>query len=144
MIDSWKQLVPMTGRRLQRTTITLLALPMALAAQSARYTFNDVQNFLKVNCGACHGGATPAGGFDLQQIASQATLKSEAARWNMLAVRVRNGEMPPKGAPVPPGDQREQLVNWITVSVRAAGCAADGVYTATPIQIGRASCRERG
>jgi len=107
---------------------------MALAAQSARYTFNDVQNFLKVNCGACHGGATPTGGFDLQQIASQATLKSEAARWNMLAVRVRNGEMPPKGAPVPPGDQREQLVNWITVSVRAAGCAADGVSTATPIR----------
>jgi hypothetical protein len=32
--------------------------------------------------------------------------------------------MPPKGAPAPPADQREQFTNWVTVSVREVGCAA--------------------
>ena len=41
----------------------------------------------------------------------------------MLAVRVRNAEMPPKGAPAIPAGQREEFVNWIAESVRAAGCA---------------------
>src|ERR1700694_2237283 len=106
---------------------TLLAFPVALAAQATLYSFDDAQSFLNTNCQACHQGATPAGGFDIKQIASESALRSEAARWNMLTLRVRNGEMPPKGAPAPPADQREQFVNWVTTSVRAAGGAAGGM-----------------
>ncbi|HXB70634.1 MAG TPA: DUF1588 domain-containing protein [Candidatus Acidoferrales bacterium] len=114
----------MTVGRSTRCLAILITLPAAGAAQAARYSFDDAQAFLKGHCQICHLGTAPAAGFDIQQIASAATIRSEAARWNRLALRVRNGEMPPKGAPVPPADQREQFANWVTASVREAGCAA--------------------
>ena len=52
----------------------------------------------------------------------------------MLALRVRNGEMPPKGAPAPPADQREQFTNWVTASVREAACAAGAMPSPTGIR----------
>src|SRR5437667_4021042 len=110
--------------RSTRCLAILIALPAAFAAQSARYSFDDAQAFLKSHCQICHQGNAPASGFDLQQIASPVTIRSEAQRWNKLALRVRNGEMPPKGIPVPPADQREAFVNWVTASVREAACAA--------------------
>jgi hypothetical protein len=112
---------------------TLITLPVALAAQPARYSFDDAERFLKTHCQVCHQG-TAAAGFDIQQVASPSAIRSEAARWNMVALRVRNGEMPPKGAPVPPVDQREQFVNWITASLRAAGCAEGSMPSPTGIR----------
>ena len=118
----------MTVGRSTRCLAILITLPAAGAAQAARYSFDDAQAFLKSHCQICHLGTAPAGGFDIQQIASAATIGSEAARWNRLALRVRNGEMPPKGAPVPPGDQREQVHqlgrhvrarNWLRSRVHA-------------------------
>ena len=113
----------MTFSRSTCCLVTLLTFPVALAAQQARYSFDDAQRFLKANCQACHQGTAAAAGFDIQQIASPAAIRSEAARWNMLALRVRNGEMPPKGIPAPPADQKEQFVNWVTASLREASCA---------------------
>jgi hypothetical protein len=114
----------MTVGRSTRCLATLIMLPAALTAQPARYSFDDAQAFLKGQCQICHQGTAPAGGFDIQQIASPSTIRSEAARWNRLALRIRNGEMPPKGASVPPADQREQFTSWVTLSVREATCAA--------------------
>ena len=136
----------MTGRCLKYRTATLILFAHCSRRHSpTAYSFNEAQNFLKANCNACHQGTAPAAGFDIQQIASPATISSEAARWNMLALRVRNGEMPPKGVPAPPADQREQFVNWITASVRAAGCAAGAVSSRPerpPAEPGRV-CRHR-
>ena len=114
----------MTVDRSIRCLAILIMLSVALGAQPARYSFDDAQAFLKGHCQMCHQGTSPAGGFDIQQIASPATIRSEAARWNKVALRVRNGEMPPKGIPVPPAGPREQFTNWVTLSVRQAGCAA--------------------
>src|SRR5947207_1815669 len=99
--------------RFKRCVLTLITLPVALVAQSARYSFSDAQSFLKTHCQTCHQGTAAAAGFDIQEIASPTSVRSDSARWNMLALRVRNGEMPPKGAPAPPADQREQFINWI-------------------------------
>jgi hypothetical protein len=124
----------MTERRIQICTVTLILFPFVLGAQSKGYSFGEAQSFLKTNCSACHTGTAPAAGFDLQQISSAATIGSEAARWNTVALRVRNGEMPPKGAPIPPAEQRAQLVDWIAASVRAAGCTAEPVSTAPSVR----------
>ncbi|HEV3202120.1 MAG TPA: DUF1588 domain-containing protein [Bryobacteraceae bacterium] len=112
----------------------LLALPAALAAQPGRYSFDDAQQFLKSHCQVCHQGSAPAGGFPLQQLASAATIRSEAARWNKVALRVHNGEMPPKGAPAPPLDQREQFTQWVTASVHEAVCASGAPPAPAPIR----------
>src|SRR5580698_4971309 len=121
------------GRSTRRFAI-LIALPAALGAQPASYSFDAAQAFLKDHCQMCHQGTAPAGGFDIQQISSAATIRSEAARWNSVALRVRNGEMPPKGVLVPPADQREAFANWITLSVRQAGCAAGAMPSAARIR----------
>ena len=108
--------------------LTIFAIfSAALGAQPARYSFDDAQAFLKGNCQICHQGSAPAGGFDVRQIASPASIRSEAARWNGLAQRVKNGEMPPKGSPAPAVDQRELFTNWITTSVREAACVAGAI-----------------
>src|SRR4051794_1018032 len=129
-----RNLGSMTGRCPQRYTAALILFPMALAAESGSYSFGDAQNFLKARCSGCHSGATPAGNFDLKDIASPETIRSEGSRWKMLARRVGDGEMPPKGVPAPPADQRDQFVNWITASVRAAGCTSGAVPTAPAVR----------
>ena len=92
--------------------------------RSLPHTFDNAQQFLKTNCQACHQGSSPAGKFHIQQLAAGSSIAAEAERWNKLAIRVRNGEMPPKGAPAPPVDQREQFTNFVAASVRAAACSA--------------------
>ncbi len=111
----------------------LLTIPAALSAQSAG-GFDTAQEFLKNHCRACHQGASPAGGFSIQQIATPPTLLSESGRWNKVALRVRNGEMPPKGAPAPPIDRREQFLDWVAASVREAVCSSGATPAPTPIR----------
>ncbi|MBM3737597.1 MAG: DUF1588 domain-containing protein [Acidobacteria bacterium] len=95
-----------------------LALPL-----SAQYTFDQGQAFLKTYCLACHQPKSPAGGFALQRVSEEASLTSAAGRWTALAARVRNREMPPKGAPMPPLDQAEQFTAWVDASLRQKACA---------------------
>src|SRR6266536_2662599 len=104
--------------------VMLAAFPFTLGAQPGSYSFENAQQFLKQYCQGCHQGSSPAGGFDIQRISTAASIQSEAERWNKLAMRVKNGEMPPKVAPAPPVDQREQFTEWATASVRAVACSA--------------------
>jgi hypothetical protein len=103
-------------------------------AQEARYSFDDAQRFLKAQCQACHQGSNPAASFNIQEIVSPASIRSEVARWNKLALRVRNGEMPPKGAPAPSPEQREQFVSWVTSAVREASCSTGAMPSSTSIR----------
>src|SRR5690348_14252195 len=99
----------MTVGRFTQYLATCITLHPALHAQPPRYSFDDAQAFLKTHCQGCHQGKAPAGGFAIQQLASPDTLRSETDRWNKLALRVRNGEMPPKGAAAPLPEAREQF-----------------------------------
>jgi mono/diheme cytochrome c family protein len=101
----------------------LMATPIALAAQTGGYSFDDAQRFLKAQCSACHQGAKPAGGFALREIATAETMRSQPERWNKLALRLRNGEMPPKGAATPPVAEREHFLEWADSALRAAVCS---------------------
>lgn len=102
----------------------LLALPAALGAQPAGFSFDDAQRFLKSNCQACHQGSSPAGGFAVNQVTTVETMRTQPERWNKLALRVRHGEMPPKGAPAPAVEDREKFLAWADSSLRAAVCSA--------------------
>jgi hypothetical protein len=108
--------------------------PAAIASQTGPYSFPDAQQFLRVHCQSCHQGSAPAGGFPLKQIDSPASLRSDADRWNKVALRVHNGEMPPKGLPAPPLDEREQFSQWVTASVHEAVCSASSVPAPAPIR----------
>ena len=114
--------------------LLLCPLPFVLSAQSGDYSFEQAQQFLKQYCQGCHQGSSPAGGFDVHKLSTAASIQAEAERWNKVALRVTNGEMPPKVAPAPPVDQREQFTQWATASVRAVACSAGVAPARSPIR----------
>ena len=95
-------------------------------------TFADSQAFLRQYCEKCHQDKAPAGGFRLSRIATEESLATDAAKWLSLTNRVKNGEMPPKGAPVPPLEAREAFGNWVGTAVHDKACAA-GIVPGTAL-----------
>jgi hypothetical protein len=85
----------------------------------------DGRQFAQQKCGACHSGQKPAGGFN---IAETGRLQS----WNRAALRVYNGEMPPR-APLPI-EQREAFAKWVRDRVRSEACAAGTVPGPAPVR----------
>src|SRR2546428_733665 len=100
--------------------ISLLFLAVSqLAAQSpeSSYSFDDAQRFLKTHCLSCHQGKPAAGGLNVTQLAAKSSFHDYSQKWSRMAVRVRNGEMPPKGMPALTLDQREIFAAWVQNSL---------------------------
>jgi mono/diheme cytochrome c family protein len=96
--------------------IGLLSLPLF-------GSFDSGQAFLQKYCRACHTGQTAAGGFRLDRVAAPTSLTEEPGQWGAIVRRVRNAEMPPKGAPAPSLDESEAFVSWAGKALREAACA---------------------
>jgi mono/diheme cytochrome c family protein len=94
------------------------------SAAAANYSSEDGQKFIKTYCYACHIGKSPAGGFDATALSKPASFREKPDAWNAFLARVRNGEMPPKGAPAPSLEKRDAAVNWAHESLRAETCSA--------------------
>lgn len=101
----------------------LLAALLSAASLSAQYSFPQAQAFLKQYCEKCHQDQAPAGGFRLSRVADPASLTSDANKWLSLTNRVKNGEMPPKGAPAPPIEAKEKFGEFVQEAVHTAACA---------------------
>jgi mono/diheme cytochrome c family protein len=112
----------------------LLALITLANLQAAPYSFAGAQAFLQQYCVKCHAGKSSAGGFKLDQVATNASLRSDAERWTKIFTRVRNGEMPPRGLPAPELDDRENFVQWIESALHAAVCAQDATPGPAPLR----------
>jgi hypothetical protein len=95
-----------------------IALPWAGAADAVnsdlehRFTQN-VRPFLASYCVGCHGGATPAAQFDLRSYSTMAAVIQDYPRWNLVLEKLTAKEMPPKQAPQPPSDARQEIIDWI-------------------------------
>ncbi|HYP14922.1 MAG TPA: DUF1588 domain-containing protein [Bryobacteraceae bacterium] len=113
-----------------RAVLLLLA---ALVQPASPQSFEQSQAFLKTYCQTCHQGKG-AGGFSLQAVDSNASLRTAPQKWTGAALRVRNGEMPPKGSPAPSLDEREKFTDWVDSSVRAAACASGPTPGVAPIR----------
>src|SRR5712671_6917376 len=100
----------------------LLIASLAPVAFTADFSFPDAQALLKQYCQNCHGGTARAGGFSISQIDNPDSLSSAATTWNKLMIRVRNGEMPPKGQPAPAREQWEPFLAWAVPALRTAAC----------------------
>ena len=104
--------------------LVLLVAVAAAQPPAAPYSPADGQQFLRTNCGVCHAGKNPAGGFDLNRLASPASFRESPETWTKVAFRVHNGEMPPGGSLAI--EKREPFVGWVQENLRKAACA-DGL-----------------
>lgn len=86
--------------------------------------FAGSQRFLDTYCKSCHGGKAAVGGFRLEKVASPESFATAAQDWSRLALRVRNGEMPPKGSPAPELSAREELARYVEQTLRTTACAS--------------------
>jgi hypothetical protein len=102
-----------------RCAIALLAISPAIYAGS--------EDFLKTYCGACHQGAKPAGGFAIGRT-------DQASQYSRAALRVRNMEMPPKGAPAPPLEERESFLKAVTTELHRQACATGPAAGRAPLR----------
>lgn len=102
------------------TLVFLASASIALAAEG----FDKAQSLLNTYCLGCHQGTAAAGGFQLRRLSSPASLQTEVAKWTSSATRVRNGDMPPKGAPKPRLEEREQFAGWVDQALRTQACGA--------------------
>jgi hypothetical protein len=73
-----------------------------------------VQPFVKAYCVSCHGGDSPKAGLDLNAYHSLDDVVKDLRRWNVLAAKLKSGEMPPEEADTHPSvADCQPIINWI-------------------------------
>jgi hypothetical protein len=114
---------------------SILLSTTVLFAQQPALDFPAAQSFLNKNCQACHTGKTPAGNFHLGRVETPASFLNAPQAWTRLAARIQNAEMPPKGMPMPPIEERERFTTWVEQTLRKEACA--GGISAGPMPLRR-------
>ncbi len=112
--------------RIQRSALVVALLPVLGSAATPSMRAVDVSNadlerefaqtvrpFLTRYCIVCHGGVTPAGQFDLRPYSTMASVIQDYPRWALVLDKLTAQEMPPKVAPQPPADARQQIIDWV-------------------------------
>jgi mono/diheme cytochrome c family protein len=86
----------------------------ALTPVFAQTAFDqNVGAFVKTNCAMCHNDQAKTAGLSLTKYHDTASMMRDRAIWEKVVMRVRAGEMPPKGLPRPKPEQIEATTNWI-------------------------------
>ncbi|MCU1329453.1 MAG: Planctomycete cytochrome [Bryobacterales bacterium] len=62
------------------------------------------------------------------------SLVQRGPKWNSILNRVRNSEMPPRGAPAPPSEQREAFTTWLHEALKKEACSTGISAGAAPIR----------
>lgn len=108
-----------------RLALLIFAFVLPIAAQQG-YDFAQAQAFLNTSCKACHFGKGAVGGFDVTKFVAAEPMLAQQREWSRAVLRVKNGEMPPKGAPAPTLVAKEHFTRWVEASIRREACA-DGI-----------------
>jgi hypothetical protein len=110
--------------KFQRSHVGLLVLAVSASALPAAVHFGNAegQDFLRTKCGMCHGGKSPAGGFDIAKLAQEASFRERSELWSKAALRVYSGEMPPGGTLGV--EQREAFHGWVLANLKTVACSA--------------------
>src|SRR5262249_24041643 len=79
----------------------------------------SVKPFVTKYCAGCHGGSSPAAMFNITPYTTMKSVVDDFGHWALILQRLEAKEMPPKAAPQPAADVRQQVIDWV-VAVRSA------------------------
>jgi len=74
-----------------------------------------VEPFLKTNCVVCHNAKMKVGGLSLDGYADSKNPLKDRDVWEKVVQKLRTGQMPPKGRPVPPPEEVAEVTGWFDV-----------------------------
>jgi Protein of unknown function (DUF1592)/Protein of unknown function (DUF1588)/Protein of unknown function (DUF1587)/Protein of unknown function (DUF1595)/Protein of unknown function (DUF1585) len=89
------------GRGIRHLILATAATVCLHAADTPSFE-KTVAPILTRTCAPCHNANLSSGGVNLQPFTSPATLTQNRDAWDVIVRKIKAGEMPPKGIPVPP------------------------------------------
>ncbi len=105
----------------------MLCLPLT-TAQTAKPVPTHFQKaifpLLTRNCYACHNEQLKSGDLSLVPLKNEASIAADPEAWEKIATKLRDGTMPPKGAPRPSQADVESVSTWIQAAITRAELAA--------------------
>ena len=114
----------MVRKTIARLALSAVAGYLAMAADGTI----EPRASMKRYCAGCHSGAQAMGGLDLTGLGHDLTDRGTRERWIRIHDRVKQGEMPPRGAAMPAAE-RARLVKEVAGAierVERAEIAAQG------------------
>jgi len=99
----------------------LLIAPLAALTAPVPEKASPVRPLLAKYCVSCHQGKTAAAGLNLAALAGP---EKEAHAWELVAEKLRTGQMPPPGSPKPAAPQVKAAVAWVGAELRRVELAA--------------------
>ncbi|MBN9663344.1 MAG: DUF1592 domain-containing protein [Acidobacteria bacterium] len=75
------------------------ANPVAAAGAPAPTFEKTVAPVLTKTCSPCHNSQLASGGFDADHFLNHSSISTQRDGWDRILMKLRNGEMPPKGMP---------------------------------------------
>ena len=73
---------------------------------------NTVEPFFKTNCFLCHNSKLKVGGLALDAYTDAKSALRDRDTFEKVVEKLRTGQMPPKGRPVPDAEQVTQVTQW--------------------------------
>ena len=80
-----------------------------------------VRPFITSYCAGCHGGPTPAAGFDLQRYQTIESVVDDFGHWSLVLRKLTAKEMPPRTVKQPPEELRQRVIDWIAEARKNEG-----------------------
>ena len=96
-----------------------LALALASAAGAAPAGDQAVRPFLETYCIGCHGAKTQMADRRFDTLGTDLASEADREHWRDILGRLNLGAMPPKGAPQPSPEERQSIVDLMTVRLAA-------------------------
>lgn len=101
-------------KRVVVAMLVLSAFAVGFQGKASKPTFvKDVQPLFKKSCLACHTGPNSPDKVDLAKIKTEADAKKNLAMLKKSLKEVKEGHMPPKGAPKPNSAHVKSFERWI-------------------------------
>ena len=94
----------------------------SFAAAAEPFSADEAVRLVKTYCVDCHHSADPQAHLDLEHFSSAEEVAQAIERWNKIAQRVRDGQMPPVDYEAPDAARRAAFVDWIRQTIHRAVC----------------------